>query len=40
LKASKRHFLKVIDEGNVEIVKALIAAGGKDIVNAKDKVSV
>jgi hypothetical protein len=40
VKGSKRHFLKVIDEGNIEKVKALIAAGGKNILYAKDGVSV
>ena len=27
-------------EGHLDIVKVLISAGGKDIVNAKNKVSV
>ena len=32
--------MKASSEGHMEIVKALIAAGGKDTVNEKDIVSV
>jgi predicted ABC-type ATPase len=31
--------LSASEQGHVEIVKVLIAAGGKDIVNEKDNVS-
>jgi hypothetical protein len=31
--------MKASEEGHVEIVKILIAAGGKDLLNEKDDVS-